>query len=75
MADDCTCPWTPEHLWTRHYGAVEPGSQRELDPFCPVHGDAMEQTALECGVSAGGTQVSLSKQDVDDMWPDSDSNS
>ncbi len=104
---DCTCPWVPEHLWTRHYGAVEPGSQREFDPFCPVHRDALEQTAVECGaemqgfqcglhvnhgggvhlfhdedldyyvywpicsVSAGGTQVSLSKQDVDGMWPDS----
>lgn len=36
-ADDCTCFVTPEHMWTRHYGAIEPGSQMEPNPDCPVH--------------------------------------
>lgn len=34
----CECWVTPEHLWTTHYGAVEPGSQLEFNPDCPKHG-------------------------------------
>lgn len=38
-ADDaCTCPWVDPSLWTTYYGAVEPGSTREFDPDCVVHG-------------------------------------
>ncbi len=33
----CTCPYVDPSLWTTHYGAVEPGSQREQNPLCPVH--------------------------------------
>ncbi|MEV8610228.1 hypothetical protein AB0383_20265 [Amycolatopsis sp. NPDC051373] len=33
----CTCFVTPESQWTTHYGAVEPGSQLEQNPDCPVH--------------------------------------
>lgn len=36
--DDCTCPWTDPATWTTYYGAVEPGSTREFEPTCPVHG-------------------------------------
>lgn len=35
----CECWVTPEHLWTTHYGAVEPGSQLEFNPECPKHGE------------------------------------
>lgn len=50
----CECRVTPEHTWTTHYGAVEPGSLVEYNPrrpkrdekptsatvtlFCPVEG-------------------------------------
>jgi hypothetical protein len=34
----CECPWTDESTWTRYGSAVEPGSQRQYDPSCPVHG-------------------------------------
>ncbi|QFP94866.1 hypothetical protein SEA_MARSHAWN_80 [Mycobacterium phage Marshawn] len=33
----CRCSMTPEHLWTRYGSAVEPGSQWEQNPLCPVH--------------------------------------
>ncbi|MCT1459888.1 hypothetical protein M3G03_10130 [Aestuariimicrobium sp. p3-SID1156] len=33
----CTCPWTPESTWFVYGDAVEPGSQREHDPWCPIH--------------------------------------
>lgn len=45
-ADACTCFWTPESMWFRHFGAVEPGSQREWNPDCPEHGDT---SATEAG--------------------------
>lgn len=32
----CTC-YVDERYWTTHYGAVEPGSQMEPNPDCPVH--------------------------------------
>jgi hypothetical protein len=35
----CDCPYLPERMWTSHYGAVEPGSQFDWNPFCPVHGE------------------------------------
>lgn len=34
---ECECWVTPEDTWTVHYGAVEPGSQMEPNPDCPVH--------------------------------------
>ena len=34
----CECWVTPEHMWTTHCGAVEPGSQVEYNPECPKHG-------------------------------------
>lgn len=34
---ECECPEAPEHLWTTHYGAVDPGSMIEHNPECPVH--------------------------------------
>lgn len=33
----CECWVVPEHLWTTHYGAVEPGSAVEHNPDCPQH--------------------------------------
>ena len=39
VGDGCECWVTPEHMWTTHYGAVEPGSQVEKNPRCPKHGD------------------------------------
>jgi hypothetical protein len=35
--DECTCFVTPEHTWFRYGSAVEPGSQMEWNPDCPVH--------------------------------------
>lgn len=34
---ECECWVTPESTWFVHYGAVEPGSQMEQNPNCPVH--------------------------------------
>lgn len=39
-AEACSCFWTDPSTWTTHYGAVEPGSQREWNPECPEHGQA-----------------------------------
>lgn len=36
----CECWVTPESMWTTHYGAVEPGSQIDYNPDCPMHGAA-----------------------------------
>lgn len=36
--DECLCTWTPPETWTMHYGVIEPGSAREFEPTCPVHG-------------------------------------
>lgn len=36
--DECTCFWVDPKYWFTHYGAVEPGSQREYNPECPEHG-------------------------------------
>ena len=33
----CTCYVTAESMWTVYGGAVEPGSQLEPNPDCPVH--------------------------------------
>jgi hypothetical protein len=37
MDTDCTCYWTDPSTWFVYYGAVEPGSQMEPNPDCPVH--------------------------------------
>ena len=34
---ECECPEAPEHLWTTHYGAVDPVTMIEHNPECPVH--------------------------------------
>lgn len=34
---ECLCWPTPPHMWTTHYGAVEPGSAIERNPDCPAH--------------------------------------
>lgn len=34
---DCICFVTPERTWFRYGSAVEPGSQMEWNPECPVH--------------------------------------
>jgi hypothetical protein len=41
-AEKCACFWTDPSTWTTHYGAAEPGSQREWNPECPEHGHATE---------------------------------
>ena len=41
----CECWVTPEHMWTTHYGAVEPGSQVEYNPDCPLHGGPVDDRA------------------------------
>jgi hypothetical protein len=41
-AEKCACYWTDPSTWTTHYGAAEPGSQREWNPECPEHGHATE---------------------------------
>lgn len=33
----CICFWTDPSTWTRYGSAVEPGSQMEPNPECPVH--------------------------------------
>jgi hypothetical protein len=35
--DECICFVIPEHMWTQYGSAVEPGSQMEWNPECPVH--------------------------------------
>lgn len=35
--DKCTCFWTDPSTWTRYGDAVEPGSQMEPNPECPLH--------------------------------------
>jgi hypothetical protein len=59
-AEKCTCFWTDPSTWTTHYGAVEPGSQREWNPECPEHGRATEEligpdTLCPCGKVNDGT--------------------
>ena len=34
----CECWVTPEKYWFRYGSAVEPGSQIEYNPECPMHG-------------------------------------
>lgn len=34
---DCICFWTDPSTWTTYGSAVEPGSQMEPNPECPVH--------------------------------------
>lgn len=38
----CHCHPVPEHLWTTHYGAVDPATTHEFNPLCPEHGDYAE---------------------------------
>jgi hypothetical protein len=45
MANTCLCWLVPEHMWTKHYGAVEPGSTHEFNPDCPVHGPEVAAAA------------------------------
>ena len=41
----CQCFWTDPKDWYVYYGAVEPGSQMERNPDCPVHGDGRDRDA------------------------------
>jgi hypothetical protein len=51
-ADDaCTCPWVEPSLWTTYYGAIEPGSTREFDPDCVVHGYAAGRPMPDAGAA------------------------
>jgi hypothetical protein len=34
---ECVCFWVDEKYWFTHYGATEPGSQKEPNPECAVH--------------------------------------
>ena len=34
---ECECPEAPEHLWTTYGGVVDPVTQIEHNPECPVH--------------------------------------
>ena len=54
----CKCWVTPEHMWTTHYGAVEPGSQLEYNPECPEHGVANPDpdAALRAGLAEWGAE-------------------
>lgn len=38
----CHCAPVPEHLWTTHYGAVDPATTHEYNPLCPEHGEYSE---------------------------------
>lgn len=38
LATTCLCWEVPAHLWTTHYGAVDPGSTHQFNPDCPAHG-------------------------------------
>lgn len=42
---ECTCFVTGERYWFRYGSAVEPGSQMEPNPECPVH--FPEETCIE----------------------------
>lgn len=57
--NECICFWVDEKLWTTHYGAVEPGSQMEWNPECPVHPP-----------DAGGLTVVLDDGDLAAMNPE-----
>ena len=35
--DACICYWVDSKYWFVYFGAVEPGSQMEPNPCCPVH--------------------------------------
>ena len=61
---DCTCFWTPEHTWTKHYGAVEPGSQMEPNPECPVHALTSYKTQQEMTMDAPKALVGRVLQNV-----------
>jgi hypothetical protein len=39
MEPECECWLTDEKYWFTYYGHVEPGSQWEWNPECPVHGE------------------------------------
>lgn len=43
MTSECTCTITDEKAWTTYGSAVEPGSQMEADPDCPIHFPLIER--------------------------------
>jgi len=57
-ADTCTCFWTDPKYWFVYYGAVEPGSQIERNPDCPVHRGpdvaAQQEVLAEIAAEADG---------------------
>ena len=60
---ECECPWMPEHMWTRHYGAIEPGSTQEYNPECPVHGEA-QAASVPLLVRTTGVRSSATEYDA-----------
>lgn len=61
VGDGCECWVTPEHTWTTHYGAVEPGSQVEYNPRCPKHDEkpTSATVTLFCPVEGCGEPVEV----------------
>ena len=75
VGDGCECWVTPEHMWTTHYGAVEPGSQVENNPRCPKHGERPTSATVtlfcpDCGEAENVTVVMLGKQSNGERWFD-----
>jgi len=75
VGDGCECWVTPEHMWTTHYGAVEPGSQVEYNSRCPKHGEKPTSATVtlfcpDCGGAENVTVVMLGKQSNGERWFD-----
>ena len=75
VGDGCECWVTPEHMWTTHYGAVEPGSQVQYNPRCPKHGEKPTSATVElfcpdCGKATPVTVVMLGRQSNGERWFD-----
>lgn len=75
VGDGCVCWVTPEHTWTTHYGAVEPGSQVECNPRCPKHGEKPTSATVklhcpDCGEAENVTVVMLGRQSNGERWFD-----
>ena len=57
----CECRVTPEHTWTTHYGAVEPGSLVEYNPRSPKRDEkpTSATVTLFCPVEGCGEPVEV----------------
>lgn len=38
----CECPYLPEKYHTTHFGATDPATIQEYNPWCPEHGHLKE---------------------------------